>query len=296
MTRVCRDTYRICLRNATSIRDDDLVSLECTPAEYGSDRVQLARQRDEGFQQQCKLARLAQRVEKLQIQSKFLIMKSRFWIICLASLEVALSFPESKAAGTRADLRIPISNWRVVKRESGPINYYTLHPEGEPPYIRGNYHSPLETTVLGYQVPDDDRARVRLLHWKWRAVTLPEGGNECTKGKGDSAAVIYVSWRRFLRWYALKYVWSSVGPKGAVCDKKSNPFMAQDTVILESGGPLNTWHDETIDLDAEFRKHFENGDPKSEVPDFMGVGIMTDGDQTHSNSVADYADFYLSRR
>lgn len=239
---------------------------------------------------------LARRGERLQIGSKLLVMNSRIWTTNLVSLAVVMILQGSTAAGVRADLRVPISNWRVVKRESGPINYYTLHPEAEPPYIRGNYHSPLETVVLGYQVPDDDRARVKFLHWKWRAVTLPEGGNECAKGKGDSAAVIYVSWRRFLRWYAVKYVWSSVGPKGAVCDKKSNPFMAQDTVILESGAPLGTWRDEAIDLDAEFRKHFADNDPKASVPDFMGVGLMTDGDQTQSDSAADYADFYLRRR
>jgi hypothetical protein len=196
----------------------------------------------------------------------------------------------------KPDLRAPISSWRVVERESGPVNYYTLHKDADPPFIRGDYRPPLETVVLGFQVPDDDRARVRTLRWRWRAIALPAGGNECVKGKGDSAAVIYVSWRRLLRWYALKYVWSAVGPKGAICDRKSNPFMAQDTVILESGGPINTWRQESIDLDAEFRRHFANGDPSAEVPDFMGVGLMTDRDQTHSLSVGDYAEFHFARR
>jgi hypothetical protein len=91
-------------------------------------------------------------------------------------------------------------------------------------------------------------------------------------------------------------VWSAVGTKGAVCDKKRNPFVAQDTVILESGAPINTWRDETIDLDAAFREHFANNDPKAKVPDFMGVGLMTDGDQTQSKSAADYAEFTLGRR
>jgi hypothetical protein len=99
-----------------------------------------------------------------------------------------------------------------------------------------------------------------------------------------------------MRWYAVKYVWSDVGTKGAICDKKRNPFAAQDTVILESGGPVNVWRDENLDLDAEFRKHFADGDPSADVPDFMGVGLMTDGDQTQSDSVADYAEFSLRRR
>jgi len=199
-----------------------------------------------------------------------------------------------KASGT--EIALPVTMWRVVQRESGPLNYYTVYKDAVLPFIRGDYQPPLETVVLGVQVADSDRAKVRYLRWKWRAVTLPKGGNECVKGKGDSAAVIYVSWKRFLRWYALKYVWTTLSRKGAVCDRKSNPFMAQDTVILEAGGPLNTWRDELIDLDAEFRKHFADGDPTADVPDFMGVGIMTDGDQTHSVSVGDYADFRLIRR
>jgi hypothetical protein len=59
---------------------------------------------------------------------------------------------------------------------------------------------------------------------------------------------------------------------------------------------LNVWRDETLDLDAAFRRHFAEGDPTADVPDFMGVGIMTDGDQTQSESMADYAQFSLRRR
>lgn len=222
-------------------------------------------------------------------------------IIRWASMKVThvialISLSASASAAEDASIRLPMPDWRMVDRESGPTNYYVLHRQKPFPFIRASYRPPFETAVFGVQVPDEERSRVRWLHWKWRAITLPAGGNECVRGKGDSAAVVYVSWRRVLRWYALKFVWSAVGPKGAICDKKSNPFMAQDTVILETGAPVNVWRDETIDLDAEFRKHFAGGDPNASVPDFMGVGIMTDGDQTQSISVADYAEFSLRRR
>ena len=217
-------------------------------------------------------------------------------LLKIALLVVSLQSYAPNLDASKPELAMPVGMWRVVKRESGPINYYTVHREASPPYIHGEYHPPLETVVLGFEVPDDDRSKVRYLRWKWRAITLPVGGNECVSGKGDSAAVIYVSWKRFMRWYAVKYVWTTASRKGAVCEKKSNPFMAQNTVILETGGPLNTWREETVDLDSEFRKHFADGDPKAEVPDFMGVGLMTDGDQTNSNSVADYAEFRLIRR
>ncbi len=123
---------------------------------------------------------------------------------------------------------------------------------------------------------------------------MPRDGDECAPGKGDSAAVVYVTWKHALRYYTLKYVWSAVGTKGRVCDKKRNPFVAQDTVILESGAPLDVWRTETLDLKSEFRKHFADGDPHADVPDFMGIGIMSDGDQTHSESSADFGAFVLA--
>jgi len=221
---------------------------------------------------------------------------NRVVLVGLTALAVFAGFGAALSGAAEAGARrLPVADFRVVERESGPTNYYRLFKDADPPFIRAEYHPPYETTVLGVQIPDADRASARALSWRWRAVTLPKGGNECEAGKGDSAAVVYVSWRRTLRWYALKYVWSAVGPKGAVCDKKSNPFMAQDTVVLQSGAPLNAWRSERIDLKAEFRRHFENGDPQASVPDFLGVGIMSDGDQTHSDSSADYADFVLER-
>ena len=213
----------------------------------------------------------------------------------LAFAGLGAVFSDLSGAAEQRARRLPVAAFKVVERESGPTNYYKLYRDADPPFIRAEYHPPFETTVLGVEVPDAERASARALTWRWRAMTLPKGGNECQSGKGDSAAVVYISWRRTLRWYALKYVWSAVGPKGAVCDKKSNPFAAQDTVVLESGAPLGEWKTEHIDLKAEFRKHFEDGDPTASVPDFMGVGIMSDGDQTHSDSSADYADFVLDR-
>lgn len=223
-------------------------------------------------------------------------MSVRRWVISACSaLAVFAGGLALSSAAQQSSRTLPVANFRVVERESGPTNYYRLFKSEDSPFIRAEYHPPYETTVLGVQVADADRAPARALRWRWRAVTLPRGGDECQSGKGDSAAVVYVSWRRGLRWYALKYVWSAVGTKGAVCDIKSNPFAAQHTVVLESGAPLNVWKSERIDLKAEFRKHFEAGDPHASVPDFIGVAIMSDGDQTHSDSSADYADFVLDR-
>ena len=186
---------------------------------------------------------------------------------------------------------LAVKSFRLVERVSGPVNYYSVLP-GPPAHIRSAYHPGMKTAVVGYDVKEW-QARATKLRWRWRALTLPNGGDECREGKGDSAAVVYVSWKRGLRYYTLKYVWSAVGTRGAVCDKKRNPFLAQDTIIRESGGPLNEWKSVALDLPAEFRRHFEGGDPKADVPDLFGVGLMSDGDQTASPSSADFGEFSL---
>ena len=205
--------------------------------------------------------------------------------ILLLSLAAATPIPH--------ETKVDPHSFRVVTSDSGPVNYYTVVQDAEEPFIRGAYRPPLETVTLGYEVPEALREGATRLRWRWRAQALPVDGDECRSGFNDSAAVIYVSWKRGVRYYAIKYVWSTVAEKGRTCDPRRYLFVTQDTVILESGGPVGAWKAEEIDLAAEFRAHFADGDPKADVPDFIGIGLLSDGDQTHSPAAADYKGFVL---
>jgi hypothetical protein len=204
----------------------------------------------------------------------------------LTSVAAALLAFGAGLAAANADLAIAANAWRIIPRESGRVNYYRVVDDPVLPYVHSSYQPGYETAVLGFEVPDGRRSSFHHLTWKWRADVLPRGGDECARGAEDSAAVVYVTWKRGLRWYTLKYVWSAVGAKGNVCGRTRNPFVAQDTIILETGGPVGVWKDETIDLDAQFRAHFDD-----DAPDLQGLGLMSDGDQTRSESAADYAGF-----
>jgi hypothetical protein len=170
------------------------------------------------------------------------------------------------AAGSK--LRLEARAFRIIPSESGPVNYFQRVDSPSGDFIRATYKSPYKTAVLGVEIPDDFKHGLTNLSWRWRALALPTGANECAKGKSDSAAV---------------------------GEKKRNPFRAQDTVVLESGEPLNTWKTVSIDPSAEFRAHFEDGNAAAEVPDLIGIGLMSDGDQTESVSSADYGDFVLTK-
>ncbi|MCL2723285.1 MAG: DUF3047 domain-containing protein [Polyangiaceae bacterium] len=214
--------------------------------------------------------------------------------LCALGVALLVSLSGTALADTPSEIAVAPKDFRVVERKSGPVNYYRVLTEGTTSFIRGEYHPGLKTTVLGFQVPDGDAAKAQFLKWRWRAVTLPQGGDGCSDGKRDAAANVYLTWKRGLRWYTLKYVWTTVGTKGSVCDKKRNPMVAQDTVVMEVGSPLE-WRTVSIDLRDEFRRHFANGDANADVPEFKGIGIMTDGDDTKSESAGDYADFVLVR-
>ena len=216
-------------------------------------------------------------------------MRGALFIIVAVLLPAGTAGEEARPQETP----IPVSTFQVVESYSGPVSYYKIIQDPEQPFIRAVYRPPLETVTLGAPVPESLRQKVKRLRWRWRAQVMPKGGNECKAGFGDSVASVYINWKRGFKWYSIKYVWSTEADKGQICDQKRNIFVVQDTVILESNGPVGVWKDEEIDPSAEFRAHFEGGDPKADVPDLLGVGLMSDGDQTNSISAADYAGFVL---
>jgi hypothetical protein len=206
---------------------------------------------------------------------------------------VLLLTSEVSGAGV-SDLRLDVHQFRIVERESGKTNYYSVVNDASQPFIRAEYKPGYDTAVFGVQLPDGAK-RARGLHWNWRARTLPLDAGTCGPhgGVADTAALVYVIWKRGLKWYTLRYVWSTSAPKGAMCNSKRNLFLGEDTVVLETGPGTDAWVNEEIDLASEFRRHFEGGDPNADVPDLVGVALFTDGDQTHSESAADYADLVL---
>lgn len=190
---------------------------------------------------------------------------------------------------------LDVRSFKVAKRESGPENYYQLVEDPAGAFIHAVYRPPLETVVLATEVPEALRRQVKKLRWKWRALVLPKDkeGDEVHPGCADSAAAVYVTFKRGLKWYSLKYVWNTAVRRGTICDRSRNIVAAQDTIVLESGLGSGAFVTEEINLAFEFQRHFGYANPEVEVPDFVGVGIMTDGDQTRSPSEADYTGFTL---
>jgi hypothetical protein len=205
----------------------------------------------------------------------------------------AVSSPDKVAAAGSAEQRtqLDVRTFRRVKSGKGIGYFKIVNDPADGTFLHGSFRSGMKTVTLATQVPESLRTSARRLRWRWRVLAFPEKGDECRSGFTDSAAVVYVTFKSGMAWRALKYVWSTVGPLGKTCGSKKSYFVSQDTIVLESGGPTGVWRKEEIDLHAEYREHFEGGNPKASVPAFVGVAVLTDGDQTRSTAIADFADF-----
>ena len=200
------------------------------------------------------------------------------------------------ASGTGAWV-LDVHAFRPVEGpKSGAEVYYSVVDGPEGAVLRGMYHPGMESVTMGIEVPEALRQRVSQVHWAWRARVVPNEGDECRAGHGDSAASVSLVFKRGLKWYVLKYVWSGNSPLGAVCERKRSLLVKRDTIVLEQGPARETWLREVVDVRRAFLDHFEDGDADAAVPDLVGIGVMSDGDQTHSESGADWARFELVYR
>ena len=186
---------------------------------------------------------------------------------------------------------VPVKSFAVVEQDSGPVSYYSIVTEGDTRFIRSVYKPGLETVVLGAVVPEQARKNVKSVSWRWRVHSLPRDSNDCGPGYSDSGAAVFLTFKSGLKYMILKYVWATIGTVGSFCQSKRGWFLDRNTILLEVGGPLGVWKTEEVDARAEFVRAF--GVKLEDVPDLVGIGLMTDGDQSSSVVESDYADFLV---
>ncbi|HUM13104.1 MAG TPA: DUF3047 domain-containing protein [Myxococcaceae bacterium] len=200
---------------------------------------------------------------------------------------LGLTLAGSSSAGTALD----IHSFQVVKQSSGPVDYYTVETGPDGTYLAARYRPPLDTVVRGIEIPEGLRRTVSGIQWRWRVHAFPKGADDCNPKVGDAAGGVHVTFKAGQKVMIIKYVWNSTGPADRSCELVDTLFFAKRDVVLRAGGSTGTWQTETVDPRADFVRLF--GGKLESVPDFVGLGVLTDGDATHSVSEADYADFVL---
>ena len=133
-----------------------------------------------------------------------------------------------------------------------------------------------------------------IMTWCWRVNALPVGADERINHLNDSAAGIYVMFSQ--NWLGvpkqIKYVWSSTLAEGTV-DRRNKIFRPWFFVLESGDANLGKWTFEQVDLLRDYRRVFDNDKPKKRS---IGVGLLTDANNTDSYAEAYYADLRVWSR
>ena len=170
-------------------------------------------------------------------------------------------------------------------------NLYTIREEKGNRYLHADDDG--SSVIILKQVGEWNANEYPVLSWRWRATVLPEGGDERIGSKNDSSVAVYVVLdQNFIGVpKTLKYVWSTTVPVGTHYRREG--IGRPHVIVLESGKEkLGQWVEESVDVHADYIRIFGKKPPRKAV----GIGILTDGNATGTDSKGDYDDFVVHRR
>ena len=197
----------------------------------------------------------------------------------------------------------PIEIPKVEKKTS-----YTTVRKGDVSAFRAE--SECGASGLAASLENIDLAQTPILHWQWRIEKGLTIADEKSKAGDDFAARVIVMFRydpeqatfvertlhkiaetvqgETLPGRALAYVWSSNQPTGQVW---KNPFRTPTILLSRGSGTTSDWRSESIDVGADYRKHWG-----AEPPPLAALAVLTDADNTCAHAIAEYAGFHFSSR
>lgn len=146
-----------------------------------------------------------------------------------------------------------------------------------------------------------DPARYPFLNWKWKARTLPLGGDVRDKDKDDQAMQVYVAfeatgWPAKFNTPVIGYIWDNEAPKETIV--RSQQLFADKVryiVLRDKTDKLNEWHSEKRNIREDYRKLFSDIDD-GEVIKIEGISIYINSQHTESEAESCIYDIYFSNQ
>ncbi len=210
-------------------------------------------------------------VQRLQILCVFLLS---FHAFC-AQKEILENFEWAQTSVFPAQL------WQA--REGDPKPVYTILSHDGNRYLNANDSG---QSVQIFRKVTWKMKEFKHLQWRWRVNVFPNGADERSGSKNDSAAGVYVVFpKRLFIPDVIKYVWSEKAPIETKIDRKKRfPVM----VIRSSEQEKGQWVLEKRNVYEDHKNLFGRYPQKVEA-----IGVLTDANNTKSTANADYDDFVL---
>jgi len=208
---------------------------------------------------------------------------------CVRAQDILVEDFESDSVGT-----IPARWYGLSGRDLVPIapsmreegEYYAVMSDGHGKYLKlRTRNESLRLVIPNASTFDWDITRMPELSWRWRPVTLPDGGDEIHRD--DTAGAVYVTfyfdWLRRPR--SIKYTHSTTLPVGTVVDRG----VLQVVVVSSGAVPGNDWLAIERNVLEDYRRLFGKEPPSHPV----SIAVWSDSDTTQSESEIDIDDIRL---
>ena len=182
--------------------------------------------------------------------------------------------------------------WKAWRGDDGLARgMYSIQEEDDNRFLHADDDG--SSIIIRKKLSEWDANEYPVLSWRWRARVLPEDGDERIGSRNDSSVAVYVVLdQNFIGVpKTLKYVWSTTLPVGTYHRREG--IGRPHVIVLESGTKkLGQWVEESVDVYADYVRIFGKKPPRKAV----GIGILTDGNATGTDSQGDYDDFVIHRR
>ena len=180
------------------------------------------------------------------------------------------------------------AGWKARGLEHGETAPYWIEEENGNRFLRAEDRG--ENVMLYKEVRWNAR-EYPYLSFRWRIRAVPDGADERFEDKADSAAGLYLSYRRKLGIVpeSVKFVWSGSIAAGSAFRR---PGIGMPwTVVAGSGEPDHSWRTFVFRTENVYRKTF--GKDPGDRP--LGIGLLSDANSTGSLAAADYDDIAVYR-
>ncbi|HKZ07903.1 MAG TPA: DUF3047 domain-containing protein [Methylomirabilota bacterium] len=207
-------------------------------------------------------------------------------------LAAAVAVGVSAAAALAQGPTLPVEDWsKIAVGSTGVPPGWQKQTWGDPKYdfkieADGNgrvlhMKSVKEGSTISKEVKFDIR-QYPVLQWRWKAVTLPKGGDSRKKATDDQACQVYVTFPRFpqqVRSRTIGYVWDTTAPAGTIAPSEKSGTVTY--VIMRSGeAELGKWLTETRNVLEDYKKIYGQ-DPGEQVG---AVSVASDSNDTDSSA------------
>ena len=201
--------------------------------------------------------------------------------IVLAGRSVMLA-DEMRSAGWREDFHTQPSGWEVRRKPGTKLAEFRIEPPAADHdgalLMTAVNASGMFATHLGHI----DLHRTPILRWRWRAITLPAGGDGRQRGRDDQAIGIYVSTGGTLGQKSIAYRWETETPVGTEGETSyAAGIVKSKWIAVRNAADAGSFFIEERNVAHDFQRLF------GFVPDDISIAVACNSEYTGTTAVAE---------